>query len=437
MIVKFGRLKLFSINLLSLSEILLLFYISSIIIISMVPVGNVISKLIGVVFIFHFVFFQVIIKGVKIYYNKEIRLIFIWLVFCLISGIFALDINLVSKKIYTLLQLLVLLIAGYTIVLQGNIKTKQILNTILMSIVVVYLYGIVTQGNLAIVITKYRLASTAGDPNALAILGAFAVLISVYFYNTEKQVLKKILLLLIICILLFGILKTQSRQGILLVIINLVIYVGIYNIYKLKNKNDRRQTTKKLMISVTIFIVTFLIAFHFFKHSQYYIRFQSLIAFFQLSMKSSNSSLNIIMDTSAFERQKLLQNGIRMWFDHPFFGVGLDNFRAVIKQYWPISRRLYSHNNYIELLATIGIFGTFIYYAVFYSILHKIIKLYKDRNLDINQILLVQVILTIIIGLLAIDFVSVTYYSKFLWIFLMLIISFIDRIKIKNICSIE
>lgn len=65
------------------------------------------------------------------------------------------------------------------------------------------------------------------------------------------------------------------------------------------------------------------------------------------------------VDGSTQERMYLMDQGIRVWMEHPFAGVGWHNYRFYN------DAKLYAHNNYVELLASLGIVGFLLYYAIF------------------------------------------------------------------------
>lgn len=432
MILKAGKTQLFRINSLPLAEILLLLYIGSIIIISMIPFGNIVSKGFGLLLLFYFIIFQVIWEKKKFYLSRENNFIAIWLFFCLISSFFAKDINLVAGKIATVFQLTLFFITGYSIILQGKMQVKHIFYTFLISVVLIFAYGIITQDTMSVMVYKNRLSSTAGNPNTLAIFGAFAYLFTMYLFLIEKRRINKMILLALIFFLIFGIVRTQSRQGIILVVVSSVLYMIISNLYKLQHIENRGKFVLKFLLILSIAIVAIAIAFYFFKKSDYYFRFQALVSFLKLTLKSSNDNIAKMIDYSAYERKQLMHYGIKMWLDHPVFGVGLDNFRVIVKQYWPISNRLYSHNNYIELLSTTGTFGALAYYAIYVSIFMKLFSLRNKLTLHSKELKLINIFITAILSLMAVEFVTVSYYTKLTWILFLIILAFTDRLSMEK-----
>jgi len=430
MIAKFGNIRIASFKLPSLSESLLLLYLISVILISMTPGGNLVSKLVGLILLYFFVL-SVIKSKKKVLISREIYFAIGWLVIGLISGFVATDINLVYVKVFTIIQLLIFFIVGYSIINQGAISIKNIFYVFIISVVIAFLYGLLTQGNAAVVVTRNRIVGTAGDPNQIAVFGAFAILFSIYLIIIEKKYFFKLLNIAFIAILLLGIIKTQSRQGMLIILVSAIVLL-ILNYFSEYNKSDNK--SRIIIRSSLIFlssIVIIGIVVYYFRQSDYYYRVQALITFVKISLGSTSDNITKMIDYSAYERKKLISFGIKMWLDHPLIGIGLDNFRVVIKDYWPISNRLYSHNNYIELLSTIGTFGTIVYYSIYYSIFKKLAQVSKKSEYSKNNhnIKLIHIFITAMVCLMVLELVTVTYYSKFTWILLMIILGYIDKLS--------
>lgn len=436
MIAKFGNIRIASFKLLSVSESLLLLYLISVILLSMIPGGNMVSKLVGLILLYFFVL-SVVKSKRKILISGEIYLAIGWLVIGLISGFIAVDINLVYVKVFTIIQLLIFFIVGYSIINQSAVSIKTIFYVFIISVVIAFLYGLLTQGNAAVVVTRNRIVGTAGDPNQIAVFGAFAILFSIYLIIVEEKYIFKLLNIVFIAILFLGIVKTQSRQGILIILVSTIVLLILNYFSEYKRSNNKRRIIIRSSLILLFSIVIIGIVIYYFRQSDYYYRVQALITFVKISLGSTSDNITKMIDYSAYERKKLISFGIRMWLDNPLIGIGLDNFRVVIKDYWPISNRLYSHNNYIELLSTIGTVGTIVYYSIYYSIFKKLTQFNKKSEFYKNNynIKLIHIFITAMVCLMVLEFVTVTYYSKFTWILLMIILGYTD--KLSNAKQIE
>lgn len=391
----------------------------------MIPIGNVISKGAGYLFLTYFLLFYILISKNRILIPRETGPIFLWFIFCIISGFFAVKIELVFNKLLTVAQLLVFFFAGYTVIIKGNLKGNTLLYSFLFSMVFVIIYGVETYEPISDFTYKNRIASTAGNPNTLAVFGSFAYIFVLYFISINKKIRYRIFFMLIALILLYGIVNTHSRQGIVLIIASTIIYASLRSHYNYKITENKNKFYRNVFIIVAFTFVMVIIGYNYIINSPYLFRIQTLLKFAQIG--ASNTNLAKVIDYSAYERSQFIIYGIKIWTDNIFFGIGLDNFRIVIQHYWPISDPQYSHNNYIELLSTIGIFGTIAYYSIYFSAIQKLVSALKNKAISSNTVYLVHIFLTAIISLMLVEFVTVSYYRKYTWLLLVIIIGLSDK----------
>ena len=89
-------------------------------------------------------------------------------------------------------------------------------------------------------------------------------------------------------------------------------------------------------------------------------------------------------------------------------------------------RDTYFHNNYVEILASGGIVGFFVYYGIYFYIIKEMIK--NKKNKDIYF----YISFALIFILLFMDYASVSYYSKsryFYFVILFLQVKFMKSSK--------
>lgn len=120
------------------------------------------------------------------------------------------------------------------------------------------------------------------------------------------------------------------------------------------------------------------------------------------------------MDSSASMRDWLRDYALKMWKQKPIFGWGLVGFEAEMSH---IMFRLvgYSHNNYTELLATLGLVGLFIYYSMY---LHLIIMLSKGLHQE-SSIQRFGLVLLLVLSVAEYGFVSFVYVDAYYYLTLM------------------
>ena len=61
---------------------------------------------------------------------------------------------------------------------------------------------------------------------------------------------------------------------------------------------------------------------------------------------------------------QLIKLGINAFFDSPLLGIGIGNTRLVVLQNMGFD--YYLHNNYLEILASVGVLGAIPYYYMWF-----------------------------------------------------------------------
>lgn len=107
-------------------------------------------------------------------------------------------------------------------------------------------------------------------------------------------------------------------------------------------------------------------------------------------------------DASTRQQMYLMEQGIRVWMEHPFAGVGWQNYRFYN------GAGLYAHNNYVELLASLGIVGFLLYYAMFLRVGYLLFARFLRRRVYSEDILL----LGFAFNSLIVEIGSITVYFK-------------------------
>ena len=106
------------------------------------------------------------------------------------------------------------------------------------------------------------------------------------------------------------------------------------------------------------------------------------------------------VDSSTLKRLDMISTGINLFKDRILLGYGMNSFRYLNKY------RMYSHNNYVELLVSFGLIGTVLYYTVPFITLVKSLLMWVTKSKEAVITLLLMVIL--LVG----DYGMVTYYSE-------------------------
>lgn len=178
-----------------------------------------------------------------------------------------------------------------------------------------------------------------------------------------------------------------------------ILAITLLSLAFLKSKNQKVLIKNIILVAISFSVVVFIIMRVEILYNAIGVRMVSFFNYF--------SDNQIDADASTISRANYMQEAFQIFLKHPFFGVGIDCFRFVNSY-----ATVWAENNYLELLADLGIIGTIIYYIPHFIILKGVKQRSKLRN-DIDT-----VIFTSIICLLFIDFSMVSYASQELQFFL-------------------
>lgn len=120
-------------------------------------------------------------------------------------------------------------------------------------------------------------------------------------------------------------------------------------------------------------------------------------------------------DSSAWARQYLSITSWDLFKQNPFFGIGLGNF------IYHNNLGYYAHNNYLELLCDLGLIGTVAFYWIYIFLIFKLITI-PDYWSDG----LAQLILSLLLINLVMDFGTITYYRFYFDIIICLALSYVN-----------
>lgn len=125
-------------------------------------------------------------------------------------------------------------------------------------------------------------------------------------------------------------------------------------------------------------------------------------------------------DASAITRTNMINIALELFFNiNPMFGIGLNNFKYVS------GYMTYSHNNYVELLCSLGIMGILVYYGPMIYFTIRAFILWRKRVP--GAILPLTILLLQFVN----DFGQVSYYSFSIHIFLGIAIGYVYLMQRK------
>ena len=252
-----------------------------------------------------------------------------------------------------------------------------------------------------------RMETDLLNANILGITTSLSILINLYFILIMKEI--KIYDLLII----FGIIIlafSASRKAIVMAVIGTIVII----IFGFRMRMHKKTLFPYLFVVSAIIALIFVI---------------SNLSIFNLANDRIDSLFNFFsenkgnVDGSTLARMKLNEIGVDLFNSKPLFGYGIDNAKIYGNAYFHTTE-YYLHNNFLEILANLGLVGFVIYYLPYIIILYRLVRYWNSKS-NYFIISFVLFVLTIII-----DYGSVSYSSK-QTIFLLLVMWFSTE-KLKS-----
>lgn len=295
----------------------------------------------------------------------------IFIVFNLLSIIWTIDktnsIDLVKSMIITFI---------YIFGIMGYITDKEKLKNVMKILLFSYLYMC-----LRIIFFEtakpwtFDFGSVVGlHFNRIAVSLSYGVLIAFYFLRKEK----KYRYVIPIIIFYYIIYLTGSRKGLLMPI----CFVGIFLLLNM-GKNLKKITTSIIIVCLSLLIIVPIG----YNNTIIRTKFESL---YKSIMTEENTK-----DGSIREREYYRETAMKLFKERPIIGIGTNGFRAYLEQIKYRGTIAYSHCNYTELLATLGIIGFILYYSLYFYILKDSLYKYNSNNLAIILCLSFIVVQTI------------------------------------------
>ena len=219
---------------------------------------------------------------------------------------------------------------------------------------------------------KSRLGYEMGhNPNTIGIFGAIGSMLCLYFASEKKWYYLPGVAFLAVTVL------SASRKGILM----LVIGYALFLIFQARGKKMVRNLVIIAVLAVVASIAVMKIDF---LYDLVGSRMEAMV----------NSFLGKDGDYSMNERAFFTDYALGMMGDHPIFGGGTNCFVTEMRriEYKNIA---YCHNNYLELLVTLGVVGLVLYYNVPLRVF--VLGVYGCVKANNKIVLLVMSVMTMIL----------------------------------------
>lgn len=221
---------------------------------------------------------------------------------------------------------------------------------------------------------------TLFNANEIGFKLLISLLFILYFIFIKKN--KSIFFIFGLIILCVFLISTGSRT---------VFAIGIFEIFSLFLFSRKNKKELIFFLFITI-IITYI----------FLEKFLRIPVIYNILGQRIETLLNVFtgkgkVDNSSIVRINMIKDGIKLFLEKPFLGYGIDTYKFLTPY------KMYSHNNYIELLVGMGILGTIVYYFIYIFIFIKIILKKREELLIFNILILVNLI---------IDLTTVTYYDR-------------------------
>ena len=333
-------------------------------------------------------------------------LVCFWLI-CGFSILWATDTSLVIGRCAQLAELYICIYAVYMI-FRDKHSIEEPLKVIMFGgyltcLIVAFLYGFVNIRLL--LLTGKRIYTETINANTLGMLCANSITINLYFllYKNEKKWWS---ILLIPAVLIIAV--SSSRKALIMAVLGLSLLL----LFKPSKKKIFGSKAIRIIITIICVFAT--------------INLISSMGMFVGVTSRFNTFLNAFtgqgrVDYSTRVRLELIRIGWDIFKSHPLGGVGIDNARIyAIRE---VGRNYYLHNNYVEIIADLGIIGFIAYYSIYFYIFSSLFKYRKAKDHEYTICLILLLVEFIM------EYTNVTYSEPKMYF--MFIVGFLEVRKLK------
>lgn len=340
----------------------------------------------------------------KVVFGQYHRFTFIFIVFVFLSSLWAKNGMESIAKARTLLEIFIITAVIYN---HYNCNVEKLLASIKWSCFVIICYSLLYYGGdlLLTMSNMGRLDNSFANANTIGIFAAVGALIQIEEVFAEKK-LKWAMVFLVPSIVILSV--TQSRKAFVMLLVGCAL---IFFFYSVRSKKIFNSIFK---IFISVLLLGLLI---------YGLCTLPMFAGMMKRMAGLVSSFTNLgkVDNSTKVRNAMIEIGWTQFLKTPIAGIGIGNTHILLEQ--ELGMTTYLHNNFIELLASGGLIGFFIYYFPYGYLLLNFwkYKKYKNREYVICFILMCL--------LLVMDWGRVSYYNKFNYVFLILYFFELEQLK--------
>ena len=259
------------------------------------------------------------------------------------------------------------------------VKKPKLLNAICYALMVSAALFILTLDSSPKEIVAGRETGITSNPNLLGMFMLYSIFGVALLWREAKFKLK-IFLTGILILSLYGIVVTASRKSLL----SAVLFLSLWMIILFASEKN----IFKILLFVTVAVVISYYSYNF-------IYEDSILIYRLKNITESGES-----------RYDIATEGINIFKQSPLIGVGLGTFQEYSES------GKYAHNDFFELLATLGIIGVIIYTSIYYWLI-KSIRTVKRHVYDENVFYQLNLFLAIIMTMIVLGFGRPHFFDIF------------------------
>lgn len=257
----------------------------------------------------------------------------------------------------------------------------------IMAVYMLLSYGL--GGIVESMLNGVRVGGQLGNENTVGMVFSRSALVAFGYLFTKRRPKYMI----VMAVMTFFAFSTGSRKAILIILVG-AVGISIFHF-------GIKQIGKLLFMLIAIIVAVICVM---------------KLPFMKSAAQRLIDSLNGKQDASAIERDRLIAIGWQAFQKKPFLGYGIGNFGAV----FPGSG--YSHNNFIEMLFSLGAIGFVLYYFMHAQAGVWMVKILA-RGADWRY-----VALFVLLGInIAFGWGMVQFYTRESWVFLAVILATAER----------
>jgi O-antigen ligase len=250
-----------------------------------------------------------------------------------------------------------------------------------------------------------RLAGIYENPNVLSNVCLFGIFSVIILIKSKVNYLGKYEYIPILVLMSFLVLVSKSRKAILILLIMAIIF-SARHVFNEKNLKGAFKSIV-LLVSGSFFI-------YFYSLIGDVSRVKDVTKVFSFSFRNADTVIR---------RFHYADAAWSVFMDNPLFGVGANQFRDYVQDYYPYLFTAYAHNNYLEILASYGIGGFLIFYSVYIALFRRALSLgYPLESRSFVFSIAISILLILIL-----DLFTVTYYRQFYGLFMSLVLCAVNN----------